>query len=171
MKLNMFRATHSPSSGAQNCTTSLWFCIRERLLHVEVASNNLNIQQPFTYAKPDAANAVLSSWWWAVCRPKRGASYKHGIINFDTLLHLVGYFCMNCLIHHFQGKGVAGYYSFPDIRILCLMCILVHLARSRTDLTQFVTWYPVLFFLLHFKFPFHYYLHNKLHLKKQNTNI
>ena len=23
------------------------------------------------------------------------ASYKHGIINFDTLLHLVGYFCMN----------------------------------------------------------------------------
>ena len=61
MKLHMFRATHRPSSGAQNCTTSLWFCIRERLLHVEVASNNLNIQQPFTYAKPDAANAVLSS--------------------------------------------------------------------------------------------------------------
>jgi hypothetical protein len=23
------------------------------------------------------------------------ALYKHGIINFDTLLHLVGYFCMN----------------------------------------------------------------------------
>ena len=25
-------------------------------------------------------------------------SYKHGIINFDTLLHLVGYFCMNHLL-------------------------------------------------------------------------
>jgi hypothetical protein len=23
-------------------------------------------------------------------------SYKHGIINFDKLLHLVGYFSMNC---------------------------------------------------------------------------
>jgi hypothetical protein len=28
----MFRAKHRPSSGAQNCTSSLWFCIRERLL-------------------------------------------------------------------------------------------------------------------------------------------
>jgi len=37
MKLNMFRATNHPSSGAQNCTSSLWFCIRERLLDVEVA--------------------------------------------------------------------------------------------------------------------------------------
>jgi len=28
MKLNMFRATHRPSLGAYNCTSSLWFCIR-----------------------------------------------------------------------------------------------------------------------------------------------
>jgi len=28
MKLNMFRATHRPSSGAYNCTGSLWFFIR-----------------------------------------------------------------------------------------------------------------------------------------------
>jgi hypothetical protein len=34
MKLNMFRTTHRPSSGAQNCTSSLWFCKRERLLDV-----------------------------------------------------------------------------------------------------------------------------------------
>ena len=34
MKLNMFRATHLPSSGAQNCTSSLWFCIRGGLLAV-----------------------------------------------------------------------------------------------------------------------------------------
>ena len=32
MKLNKFRATHRPSSGAQNFTSSLWFCIRGRLL-------------------------------------------------------------------------------------------------------------------------------------------
>jgi len=32
MKLNTFPATHRPSSGAQNCTSSLWFCIRRELL-------------------------------------------------------------------------------------------------------------------------------------------
>jgi len=31
MKLNMFQATHRPSSGALNCTGSLWFFIRGRL--------------------------------------------------------------------------------------------------------------------------------------------
>jgi hypothetical protein len=29
-----------------------------------------SVQQPSTYAKPEAASAVLGSWWWAVCRPK-----------------------------------------------------------------------------------------------------
>jgi len=37
MKLNVFRATHRPSSGAQNRTNSIWFCVREGLLDVEVA--------------------------------------------------------------------------------------------------------------------------------------
>ena len=32
--------------------------------------HQLHIQQPSTYAKPDAASAVLGSWWWAVCRLK-----------------------------------------------------------------------------------------------------
>jgi hypothetical protein len=35
MKFNMFRKTHRPSSGAQNCSSSLWFSIRERLLEVD----------------------------------------------------------------------------------------------------------------------------------------
>jgi len=60
MKPNMFRATHRPSSGAQNCTGSLWFSLRERLLDVDVAGY-CRIQQPFTYAKPEAASAVFSS--------------------------------------------------------------------------------------------------------------
>jgi hypothetical protein len=29
-----------------------------------------NVQRPSTYEKPEAASAVLGSWWWAVCRPK-----------------------------------------------------------------------------------------------------
>jgi hypothetical protein len=32
--------------------------------------HQLHVQQPSTYAKPEAANAVLGSWWWAVCRLK-----------------------------------------------------------------------------------------------------
>ena len=32
------------------------------------------------------------------------ASYKHGIINFDTLLHLVGYFCMNNYVNQSQDS-------------------------------------------------------------------
>ena len=33
------------------------------------------------------------------------ASYKHGIINFDTLLHLVAYFCMNTYIFLNNSKS------------------------------------------------------------------
>ena len=103
IRLNVFRATHRPSLGAQNCTSSLWFYIRERLLDVVVAghwlldsvqqsaSSKHNVQQPFTYAKPEAASAVLSGVSPETCR----ASYKRGIINFDTMLHLVGYLCVN----------------------------------------------------------------------------
>jgi hypothetical protein len=47
MKLNVFRATHRPSSEAQYYTSSLWFCIY--------------VQQPFTYAIAEAAVAVLGS--------------------------------------------------------------------------------------------------------------
>ena len=36
MKLDMFRATHRPSSGAYNCTGSLWFFIRGGLLDVQL---------------------------------------------------------------------------------------------------------------------------------------
>jgi hypothetical protein len=43
MELNMFRATHTVPD---------------------------NVQQPFTHEKPEAASAVLGSWWWTVCRPK-----------------------------------------------------------------------------------------------------
>jgi len=65
MKLNMCRAIHRPSSGAQNCTSSLWFCIHGVLLDVllldAVSVQQLHGQQPSTYAKPEAASAVLGS--------------------------------------------------------------------------------------------------------------
>jgi hypothetical protein len=60
MKFNMFLVTHPPSSGAKNCTGSLWFFIRGRLLDV-VRPRSDNIEQPSTYEKPEAASAVLGS--------------------------------------------------------------------------------------------------------------
>jgi hypothetical protein len=46
---------------------------------------------------------------WATDRPSSGASYKYGIINFDTLLHLVGFFCMNCTMMH-GSMNIKNYY-------------------------------------------------------------
>ena len=47
----------------------------------------------FYVCKTRGCCAILGSWWWAVCRPKHvWASCKYGIINFDTMLHLVGFF-------------------------------------------------------------------------------
>jgi len=41
--------------------------------------------------KPEAANTVWSSWWWAVCRSKHvEPSINFGIINSITKLHFVG---------------------------------------------------------------------------------
>ena len=50
------------------------FAYVESLLDVQllgaVSVQQLHAQQPSTYAKPEAASAVLGSWWSAVCRPK-----------------------------------------------------------------------------------------------------
>jgi hypothetical protein len=43
----------------------------------------LQVQQPSTYAKPEAACAVLGSCLWAMCRPKHVELYlKQGIKTF-----------------------------------------------------------------------------------------
>jgi hypothetical protein len=41
-----------------------------------------HVQQPSTYEKPEAASAVLDSWWWAVCLPKHVELHIYGIIKF-----------------------------------------------------------------------------------------
>ena len=60
---------------------------------VAYATWQLHVRQPSTYAKPEAACAVLGSWWWTVCRPKHVELYLkiRNNKNFDTLLHLVGF--------------------------------------------------------------------------------
>jgi hypothetical protein len=61
IKLNMFRAKHRPSLGAQNSTSSLWFCIRGRLLDVQLLDAVRQSLTASTYAKAEAASAVLGS--------------------------------------------------------------------------------------------------------------
>jgi len=106
IKLNMLQATHRPSSGAQNCTSSLWFCISERLLDVVVAgrwrrpatttSNNL-----CTYANQRLLVQFELLMMGGVSPETCWALYKHGIIkSFGTLLHQVGYFYVNYNMTH-----------------------------------------------------------------------
>jgi hypothetical protein len=66
MKLSTFRATHHPSSGAQNCTSSLWFCICERLLDIEVAGRKLNMFRA-THRPSSGAQNCSSSLWFCTC--------------------------------------------------------------------------------------------------------
>jgi hypothetical protein len=99
MKLNMFWVTHRPSSGAQNCTSSLWFCMCERLLDA------VSVQQPqqptFHVCKTRGCLCSFELLMMGGVSPKTcWASYKHGIINSDILLHLVGYSCMNYTMMH-----------------------------------------------------------------------
>jgi len=63
MKLKMFRATHRPSSGG-SWTLSLLDAIQQEVVgccDCWTLSSNLSVQQPFTYAKPEAASAVWNS--------------------------------------------------------------------------------------------------------------
>jgi hypothetical protein len=65
MKFDIFQATHRPALGAENCTSSLCFSMLGRLLAVYLLDadsvQQLHVQQPSTYAKPEAASAVLGS--------------------------------------------------------------------------------------------------------------
>ena len=61
IKLNMFRATHHPSSGAQTALAASGFAYVKGCWTLWLLDSNHNVQQPFTYAKPEAASAVLGS--------------------------------------------------------------------------------------------------------------
>ena len=62
----------------------------------------LHVRQPTTYVIPEAASAVLGSWWWAVCRPKHFELHlKKGIIKFwYTVASCWIFHCKNCTMTH-----------------------------------------------------------------------
>jgi hypothetical protein len=60
----------------------------------------------------------LSSWWWAVCRPKHVEQLRNiGIINSATRLHLVGSFCEIVFILSKTGHG-------PHCSTLVVICVV-----------------------------------------------
>jgi len=65
-----------------------------------------------TYAKPEAASAVLDSWWWAVFRPKHVELHIYMKWNFDTLLLLVGFYLWIMFIVISQYKATYCTYHF-----------------------------------------------------------
>jgi len=67
----MFWAAHRSSSGAPNRICSLWF-IYPCPGWVGTAVPTQSEQRSVTTCvyKPEAANTVWSSWWWAICRSK-----------------------------------------------------------------------------------------------------
>jgi len=72
-------------STVMDCS-SLWFIYPR-------GDRSLPRQRPVTtwVYKPEVANTVESSWWWAVCRSKHvEPSINFGITNSITKLHLVG---------------------------------------------------------------------------------
>ena len=78
VSLNMFRALPRPSLGAYNCINSLWFYRwivgGSSAVGRGLAGRPDHDQQRYYHqdptVKPEAANAVICSWWWAWKRPK-----------------------------------------------------------------------------------------------------
>jgi hypothetical protein len=109
----------SPVIRSLNCTGSLWFFIRvvggrcQAQYNVPDNVHQLHVQQPSTYEKPEAASAVLGSWWRGGVSPETcRASYKYGIIKFwyivaswwIFLYELYGHICKTYFIHNFSKQ-------------------------------------------------------------------
>jgi len=139
----MFRAAYRSSSGVPNCISSLWFTYTcgDRPLSSLSGKCTQTWQRQVTtcVCKPEAANTVWSSWWWAVCRSKHvKPSINFGIINSITRLRLVGYF------YWFMGKKIFSHKKMtPGL-------LLVHSV------------FQLLYWLRQFKWPLLVYPEKKL---------
>ena len=61
MKLNVFRATRRPPSGPETALAASGFAYVESCWMCSCWTLTAHVQQLFTYAKPEAASAVLGS--------------------------------------------------------------------------------------------------------------
>jgi hypothetical protein len=60
----------------------------------------LHVQQPSTYAKPEAASAILGSWWWAECHPKCVELHINNEIKFWCTVASCWIFFVNYAMMH-----------------------------------------------------------------------
>jgi len=82
LEVSLFRST-SQNAFSRETAVYKWYCVQcciaalQTVVRHSVPYNvhQLHVQQPSTYEKPEAASAVLGSWWWAVCRPKHVELY------------------------------------------------------------------------------------------------
>jgi hypothetical protein len=51
----------------EGCWTCSCWTLSGRVHTLPDSVQQPHVQQPSTYAKPEAASAILGSWWWAVC--------------------------------------------------------------------------------------------------------
>ena len=82
--LNMFRALLRPSSGAYNCTRSLWFCRWSVAVWAGYLPDHdqQHSKRQAPTVKPEAPSAVVRSWWWAGEAPETcWATHKRHVIN------------------------------------------------------------------------------------------
>jgi hypothetical protein len=73
--------------------------VRQSILCLTASSNHTS-KQPFTYANQMLLSSFRHLMMGGVSPETCWVSYKYGIINFVTFLHLVGSFCMNFTILH-----------------------------------------------------------------------
>jgi hypothetical protein len=120
MKLNMFRVTHPHHQEPKTALAASGFCICKRLLDVCLLDadsfQQTHVQQPFTYAKTRGCKCSFGLLMMDNVSPKTcTALCKYGIINFDTLLHFVRFFCINCTMIHGSTnikKHVFSFFNF-----------------------------------------------------------
>jgi len=79
---------------------------------------HLHVQQLSTYAKPEAASAVLCSWWWAVCRPKHVELHINYEIEFWYTVASCWISFVNYIMKH-ESTSIR-YTIYKPIKCICM---------------------------------------------------
>jgi hypothetical protein len=117
VRLNMFRALFRPSSGAYNCTRSLWLCLWSVavgvLLFVVCYHDQQHSNCHAPTVKPEAPSAVVCSWWWGGEAPETcWATHKRHVINLWNCC-----ICWLNYLNHMMMHGLANVKSMEEIFI------------------------------------------------------
>ena len=95
--------------------------------------HHLHVQQPLMHEKPEAASAVLGSWWWAVCCPKHVELHMNMKFkkNWYIVWHLVG-FSMWRILGNLKWKKIEDSYEPNQYLSFRFMAVTVDLWEVST---------------------------------------